>query len=141
VATPYRALYRVGWWAHKLVWRLSGGRLGAVAMGLPALGLITIGRRSGERRAVLLNYIEHPDGYVVIASNAGDERDPAWWRNLVAHPAATVRIRGSDTGVRARELEGENREAMWRRFVAANHRYDGYGKAAGRHIPVVLLET
>jgi deazaflavin-dependent oxidoreductase (nitroreductase family) len=110
-------------------------------MGLPVLELITIGRQSGERRAVLLNYVEHPDGYVVVASNAGDERDPAWWRNLVAHADATVRVGGSDTGVRARELEGEDREAMWRRFVAANPRYDGYGKASGRHIPVILLQT
>jgi deazaflavin-dependent oxidoreductase (nitroreductase family) len=110
-------------------------------MGLPVLELITIGRQSGERRTVLLNYVEHPDGYVVIASNAGDERDPAWWRNLAANPNATVRVRASDTGVLARELEGEDREAMWRRFVAANPRYEGYGNAAGRHIPVVLLET
>jgi F420H(2)-dependent quinone reductase len=110
-------------------------------MGLPVLELITIGRRSGEKRAVLLNYIERPDGYVVIASNAGDEREPAWWRNLVAHPDATIRIGARDADVRARELEGEHREETWRRFVAANPRYDGYGKAARRHIPVILLQT
>ena len=115
--------------------------MGAGAIGLPVLELITIGRQSGERRAVLLNYVEHPDGYVVIASNAGDERDPAWWRNLVAHPDATVRVRASDTAVRARELEGEDREVMWRRFVAANPRYESYGNSAGRHIPVILLQT
>ena len=110
-------------------------------MGLPVLELSTIGRHSGERRAVLLNYIEHPDGYVVIASNAGDERDPAWWRNLVANPDATIRLGGTEATILARELEGEEREALWRRFVAANPRYEGYRQASGRHIPVVLLQT
>ena len=74
-------------------------------MGLPVLELIAIGRQSGERRAVLLNYVEHPDGYVVVASNAGYERDPAWWRNLVANPNATIRLGDKDAAVVARELE------------------------------------
>ena len=78
------------WKLHKLVWRVSGGRLGTKVVGLPVLELVTTGRKSGEPRSVLLNYLDAAAGYAVIASNAGDDRPPLWWLNLQANPEALV---------------------------------------------------
>ena len=128
------------WRSHRLWWRVSGGRLGAKMAGLPVIELITTGRRSGERRSVLLSCVLHPDGYVVVASNAGADAHPAWWLNLQASPEATVRRAGSQETVRARELEGAQRDELWSAFVAAYRGYDGYVGATDREIPVVLLE-
>ncbi len=127
------------WRGHRFWWRLSGGRIGGRVRGLPVLELTTIGRSSGEPRTVLLSYVPRPDGFGVIASNAGADRDPAWWRNLRAHPDARVRTRRERVPVTAEVLEGEDRAAVWEAAVLANRDYEGYARATDRPIPVVLL--
>jgi deazaflavin-dependent oxidoreductase (nitroreductase family) len=135
-----RWLFRLAWKLHRFWYRVSGGRIGAKVAGLPVLELTTTGRSSGEPRSVMLTYLDDPSGFIVIASNAGDRRDPAWWRNLQAEPAATVRIGRRSHAVRMRQLESDERERAWHRVVAA---FDGYAKYAGsttRTIPVALLD-
>src|SRR5207302_1405125 len=46
------------------------------------------------------------DAYIVVASYAGEDRDPAWWNNLKAQPEAEVAVGGRRLKVRARESEG-----------------------------------
>jgi deazaflavin-dependent oxidoreductase (nitroreductase family) len=127
------------WKGHRFWWRISGGHLGRRAAGLPVLELTTTGRRSGEPRSVLLNFVNHPDGWVVVASNAGASSPPAWWRNLEAHQEAIVMLAGERTAVRASVLDGHERDRAWPAFVAANPDYERYAAEAGREIPVVLL--
>ncbi len=89
---------------------------------------------------MLVNYVDHPDGYVVIASNAGSPNPPAWWRNLEATPRAEVMRKGVREAVTPRVLEGDERERAWSSAVEANRDYATYAEVAGRPIPVVLLE-
>jgi deazaflavin-dependent oxidoreductase (nitroreductase family) len=135
-----RGILRLQWGLHRLVYRRSGGRIGTRVIGMPVLELTTTGRRSGEPRRVLLTYLDHEGGFLVAASNAGADRDPAWWRNLVEAPEAAVRADGESFDVRARPLQGEERAAAWDRFVAADAGYGAYDAATDRDIPVVLLE-
>jgi deazaflavin-dependent oxidoreductase (nitroreductase family) len=131
---------RVMWKIHRFWYRVSGGRIGGRVGGLPVLELTTKGRSSGQSRHVMLTYLDDPQGFIVIASNAGDQRDPAWWRNLQAEPDATVRIGRISYAVRMRQLEGAEREEAWRRVVAV---FDGYAKYAAsttRTIPVAVLD-
>ena len=67
---------RVFWRIHRAFMRLTGGRFGRVGA-MDALLLTTKGRKSGERRDVALNYLPNGDAYVVVASYAGEDRDPA----------------------------------------------------------------
>jgi deazaflavin-dependent oxidoreductase (nitroreductase family) len=134
-----RAVLRFLWWGHRFWYRVSAGRIGAKVRNLPVLELTTAGRRSGERRSVLLNHVSHSRGFVVVASNAGSDRPPAWWLNLEADPRAEVRVRGLGTQVRAEIVEGTERHELWSRFVAANPDYAAYERATSRSIPVVLL--
>ena len=108
--------------------------------GLPILELTTTGRISGQPRSVMLAYVPDPDGFVVIASNAGAEHDPAWWRNLQASPDALVREGRSTHAVRMRQLDGDEREQAWRSAVAAFRGYAKYQTGTSRPIPVALLE-
>ena len=135
-----RRVLRLLWKGHRFWWRVSGGRLGTRVAGLPVAELITIGRRSGEPRSVLVNYIDHPNGYVVIASNAGSPTPPAWWLNLETTPRAEVMRKGRRERVTPRVLEGDERELAWTAAVAANADYATYAEVAGRPIPVVLLQ-
>jgi deazaflavin-dependent oxidoreductase (nitroreductase family) len=129
------------WRLHRFWWRVSGGRVGTHVAGLPVLELITSGRTSGKPRSVLLTYIDDPLGPVVIASNAGSDRPPDWFRNLEAQPLARIRRAGRITPVRARRLDGGERERAWEAAVRANPRYEGYRAATSRTIPVVHLDV
>jgi F420H(2)-dependent quinone reductase len=131
---------RVIWKLHRLWYRASGGRVGSRVAGLPVLRLTTTGRTSGNARSVMLTYLDDPRGFIVIASNAGDQRDPAWWRNLQADPSASVRMGRKTYVVRMRQLAGDDRERAWHRAVAAFDGYAKYAASMSRTIPVALLD-
>ena len=131
---------RVMWTLHRFWYRASGGRVGTRVAGLPVLRLTTTGRTSGKARSVMLTYLDDPRGFIVIASNAGDQRDPAWWRNLQADPTASVRIGRTTYVVRMCQLEGDEREQAWQRAVAAFDGYARYAASTTRTIPVALLD-
>jgi F420H(2)-dependent quinone reductase len=141
MAQRKRWLFRIMWKLHRIWYRVSGGRMGAKVAGLPVLELTTTGSMTGRARSVLLTYLHDPRGYIVIASNAGAEDDPAWWRNLRSHPDAVVRIGRSVRHVRMRPLHGDERADAWDRAVAAFASYATYDSATDRTIPVVLLEV
>lgn len=128
------------WKGHKWLWNISNGRLLNRLVGLPVLELVTMGRRSGKPRSVLLSYLDVDNGYVVIASNSGDDRPPLWWLNLEANPQATVTTSGAEAAVVARRTEGDERAGLWARAVAANPGYADYESYTSRIIPVVALE-
>jgi hypothetical protein len=69
-----RASMRWQWRTHKLMWNLSGGHLGRRVVGMPVLELVTTGHKSGERRSILITYIDEPGGPVIFATNAGLDR-------------------------------------------------------------------
>lgn len=130
---------RVQWRAHKLIWNLSGGRLGRRVLGMPVLELVTTGHRSGEPRSILISYLETEDGPAVAGTNAGADRDPAWVKNLRADPEARVREAGTWRDVRARFLDGEEHAEVWERFLPIDG-YAGYAEILTRPIPIVVLE-
>ncbi len=119
--------------------RLTGGRFGKVGP-LDALLLTTTGRKTGERRDVAVNYILDRHSYIVVASYAGEDRDPAWWRNLKANPDAEIRVGGERVRVRAREVDGAERERLWTRLVEKDPAYAEYQQRTTRRLPVVALE-
>ena len=138
-----RWVFRVVWAIDDTASRLSGGRV-TVPNGtrgrLRTLFLHTVGRTSGEPRRNGLYYLEDGPNLVVVASNAGDDRDPAWWRNLQARPEAEVEIGATRRAVRARQATPEEAGPLFERFVAAIPTYAEYRRKAARPIPVVILE-
>ena len=77
---------------------------------------------------------------VVIGSNAGNERPPAWALNLEANPEAEVQVRGRRAKVRARITEGEERDELWRRMNDQYAGFDDYRERTQRQINVFALE-
>ena len=72
----------VGFWhVHRALLRATGGRLGLwrpKPNGWGALWLSTTGRRSGQRRQVVLGYVEDGDNLVTMAMNGWGAAEPAW---------------------------------------------------------------
>jgi deazaflavin-dependent oxidoreductase (nitroreductase family) len=96
-------------WTGKLnvpVYRLSGGRVGGKVGRAPVLLLTTTGRRSGEPRTTPVVYLADGANAILIDTNAGNERLPAWSHNLKANPEAEVERGRSRQAVRARVATG-----------------------------------
>ena len=126
----------------RTVLSLSGGRTTAAALftGLPIIGLTTVGARSGQPRTVPLVGIPDGDRLILIASNWGQAKHPAWYHNLRANPRVTVTHAGRSETYLAREVSGEERERCWLQAVKLYPGYRNYAARAGREIPVVVLE-
>lgn len=132
-------MLRVMWKLHRFVLRVSGGRVGSRMGSMRVLLLETTGHTSGLPRTVGLSYLEQDGRYFVVGSYAGEDRDPAWAKNLRAQPKATVTFAGRSVPVVARQLEGEERAAMLARFVDAEAAYREYVQRTAREIPVFEL--
>lgn len=131
---------KAAWWMHRKLYRLSGGRIGRRSNGFEVLLLTTRGRKTGETRDVMLQMLPHREGWAVVASYAGEAREPAWRLNLQARPEADIQIRDLKARVRAREATGAEREELWARFVAVDDAYAEYARRTSRVIAVVVLE-
>ncbi len=127
------------WKVHRFLLRATDGRLGSRLGNLKVLLLETTGNKSGQPRSVGLSHLEQDGRYYVVASYAGEDRDPAWAKNLRAQSKATVTVAGRSFPVLARQLEGEEREAMFARFVEADTAYRDYVERTPREIPVFEL--
>jgi deazaflavin-dependent oxidoreductase (nitroreductase family) len=124
---------------HRAVYRLSGGRIGARLAGIPMLLLTTRGRKSGLARTLPLAYVPDGDDFVVVASNGGQEVDPAWWRNLQQDPQAQVQVGREIFQARARLASPSERARLWPLLTEANPAWGSYEKSTRRPIPVVVL--
>jgi deazaflavin-dependent oxidoreductase (nitroreductase family) len=122
------------------VYRATRGRLLGRIGRAPVLLLTTTGRRSGEPRTAPVVYLADGERYVVIGSNAGNTRTPAWALNLRAKPDAEVEVRGDRLPVRARVAEGEERADLWRRMNEQYSGFDDYRERTARDISVFVLE-
>ena len=128
------------WGVHARLYRATGGLVGGKMQGMPVLLLTTRGRKSGEPRTVALMYLPRGDAAVVIASNAGEPKHPAWWLNLLAEPRAEIERGGARETVTAREAQGDERERIWKDLAGINSAYTTYQSRTERQIPVVVLE-
>jgi F420H(2)-dependent quinone reductase len=124
---------------HAAIYRLSGGRLFGRVGGQRVLLLETVGRRTGQRRTTPVQYLADDETFVVVASNAGAARPPAWYLNLRANPHARIRVGARSIDVRAHEATGRERAKLWRRLTAANRYLERAARRAGRDLPLMAL--
>ncbi|HEX3567317.1 MAG TPA: nitroreductase/quinone reductase family protein [Acidimicrobiales bacterium] len=136
---------------HRLVYEKSDGRIGKHSGGVPALLLTTTGRKTGLSRTNGLTYCRDRGDLVVVASNGGSDRPPAWLLNLQAEPRVTVRLGRRLLRATARVADPKERAHLWPLVNRRNRglaplfhrcvtgRYDVYQRHATREIPVVII--
>ena len=107
------------------VYKLTGGRRG-LAPTRDVLLLTSTGRKSGQPRSNPLMYLEHEGSFWVMGSNFGQEHHPAWTRNLLARPDATVQIGSRTHRITARLATEEERERLWPRLIEVYPPWEAY---------------
>jgi deazaflavin-dependent oxidoreductase (nitroreductase family) len=122
----------------KLLMRISRGWL-SVAMQSMVL-LETTGAKSGLKREIVTLCMAEDNAILLVGSNWGQDKNPAWLLNLRAHPRPEVLFRGYKGPMDARELSGLEREAAWARLIVFNPQYARYQSWTERVLPVVRLE-
>lgn len=134
-----RVLHRI----DRPVYRITRGRhtFASLLAGIPVVMLTTTGARSGAARTVPVLGLPTDEGLVVIASNFGQARHPAWHHNLRANPDATVAVDGVTHAVRAVEATGERRARIWREGLRVYPGWSQYERRTPhRDIAVYVLE-
>ena len=115
------------------------GRLSSILV-TPVVLLTVKGARTGKERTVALLYFSDGDGVVLMASNYGGTRHPAWYHNIRANPEVTLSGGGWSGRFVAHETEGEERERLWANAKQLTRAYTRYeGMTDGRTIPVLRL--
>jgi deazaflavin-dependent oxidoreductase (nitroreductase family) len=124
---------------HVLLYRATGGHLGARGIRRRFLLLTTTGRKSGRRYVVPLEY--HMDGQIpyIIASNYGKPHPPAWYLNLQAHPLVEIELDRRREQAMATVASPPERDRLWRSLIRIAPHYARYQAGTARQIPIVLL--
>jgi deazaflavin-dependent oxidoreductase (nitroreductase family) len=85
-------------------------------------------------------YFHDDDRVIVVASNAGSARHPAWYQNLVAHPDVSFAGRA----MRASVVDEAEHDRLWALADRVFPAFANYRRAAsklGRTIPLVQLKS
>src|SRR5436190_19878698 len=127
---------------HEALYKRTDGRVGHHMIGVPSLLLRTTGRRSGVTRTNGLVYARDDADYLVVPSNGGADRPPAWLHNLKANPQVEIQIGRERLNGTAAVVEPSDQrfERLWA-IVNENNRdrYRAYQQATTRPIPVVVI--
>lgn len=125
---------------RKVLLRTQGRRTLLGPIGAPMLLLETVGRKTGEPRiSPLLFARAEGEDAIVVGSNFGGERHPAWTGNLLANPEARIVSGGVTVPVRATLLEGAAAEAAYAKMVEVTAVYAEYRRRTDRAIRVFRL--
>ena len=123
----------------------TNGKPGGYFTNAPVLLLHATGAKTGLERTQPLMFLREDDGpWYIFASYAGGPKDPAWFHNLVANPAAEISVgdgtRIERVPVAARVLEGEQRDMVYSRMASLFPQFADYREKTTREvIPVIEL--
>ncbi|MFD1545437.1 nitroreductase family deazaflavin-dependent oxidoreductase [Nonomuraea guangzhouensis] len=119
--------------------RANEGKVGGMFEGANLVLLTTTGAKSGKRTTSPVMYFEDGGRYIVIASYAGADHNPAWYHNLVANPEVTVEIGTETFEVTAEVVGDEERDKLYAKVVEIAPGFAEYQEKTTRRIPVVAL--
>ena len=121
----------------------SGGTKGTTLRdtGLPCIIVTHMGNKTGGIRKIPLMRVKAGDGYVLVGSYGGREKNPVWVYNLRANPDVEIRDATEVYKMRVREVpEGAERDKLWAASAEAFPPYIEYQEKAPRLIPVFIAE-
>ncbi len=128
----------VNWKLDPFLLRVTGGRIATTLM-FPTGLLETTGAKSGESRRHAIIYFHDGERVIIVASNAGDARQPSWYHNLVARPEVVF---GGIAMRATRVTRSDELARLWPladRVFPAFEKYRDLAAETGREIPIIEL--
>lgn len=130
-------------WNQQIIdeFRANHGTVTTRGFGRHLVLLHHIGAKSGTARVTPAAAVHtDADTWLIAASKAGAPDNPAWFHNLRANPEVTIETPDDGTvEVRARVLEGAERDAGWSRMTTLFEGFRSYEQKTTRVIPVIEL--
>lgn len=103
--------------------RVSGGGWMRSVYGLPGMVLHTTGAKSGAARANPVLFVRDNGDFIVVGTNFGQPKHPAWTANLKANPDAEIEVGGIRLPVRATLVAEDRFDELYAGLVEV---YPGY---------------
>ncbi len=117
--------------------RLTRGRVNSMGTFPRSVLLTSKGAKSGVQRTTPLIYFTDGDSVILVASNYGGTRHPAWYYNVKANPVVTLLGGGFEGRFSGEEVTGPERQRLWALAKQWNPGYEQYESSAGdRQIPL-----
>ena len=109
--------------------------------GLPVVIITSTGVKSGQARTKPVVGIPDGDNVVLVASNWGQRRNPAWYYNLRVNPVAELEFGGHSGTYIAREVTDPDKyQRLGKKAAEVYIGFDKYQRRAGnRKIPIMVL--
>lgn len=119
--------------------RANDGKVGGQFEGAPVLLLQSIGAKSGLDRVNPMMYLEEGGKIYVFASNAGADKHPDWFHNLLANERVSVEVGTVKFEATAKPVSREERDRIYKIQVERFPGFAEYELKTSRVIPVVEL--
>ena len=120
--------------------RRTRGRVSSIGPWPRFLLLTHTGAKSGLERVTPLIYFSDGNRVILVASNYGSTRHPAWYHNVLAHPAVKLCAGGFEGRFVGEEVTGDEYDRLWalvRQWISV---YDMYEESSGdRRIPLLAF--
>jgi deazaflavin-dependent oxidoreductase (nitroreductase family) len=99
------------------------------------------GNKIGAIRKTPLMRVKDGDNYILVGSQGGAPKDPAWTHNLRVNPQIELRDETVVRPMRVREVkDAVERTRLWTLAVAAYSPYADYQARTERQIPLFVAE-
>ena len=125
---------------HVRLNRLTGGRSFNTLQGKEVCFVTMKGAKSGQIRTVPLMYVPYEDGILLVASQGGAHRNPAWYYNLIKHSDIEVTHRGRHMKLRARLATDDEKPDLWPICDQHYPPYEEYRERTTRDIPIFVCK-
>ena len=119
--------------------RDNQGVVGGMFEGRPLLLLTSTGAKTGNPHTTPAACYMDGDAWVIIASAAGADSNPAWYFNLKANPKARIEVGAETLDVEATEAVGDDRDRLYAGMVELSPQFSEYELTTARKIPVFRL--
>ena len=124
--------------------RATGGRL-SMGLMLPSALLTTTGAKTGQPRTNPVFYFHDGPDVIVIASNYGNDKHPAWYYNLSANRSVQIATNGGGPVMTAAHVSDPvERKRLWAMADRIYPLWQDYRRRAARchrTIPIIRLRA
>jgi len=132
-----KAYTRINVWVYV---QSKGRLLNKFPGGFDVCIVSTTGAKSGRRRDIALIHLPYGRDKLLVASQGGTDTNPSWYYNVKAHPEVSIMFHAERHRYRARQVDDDEKRALWPHLVAIYPDFDQYQARTDRNIPVFRCE-